>query len=159
MRFVIRVNLIQNEFMWLYKISIVKIIDDQYKFWLIFLIKINVFNNNVNNVEKRLIKSFNDLILFEVFKMNKFSRDVIINTMNIKVKIFIFVIIINSKTFNNNIFVLIFNLITFKSKKDFIFIFNDFNLKAFILIVNENNKIFIVKTIAKNDEIVNIVIN
>ena len=54
---------------------------------------------------------------------------------------------------------LIFNLITFKNKKDFVFIFNDFNFKAFILIVNENNKIFIVKATAKNNEIVNIVIN
>ena len=36
---------------------------------------------------------------------------------------------------------------------------DDFNFKIFILIVNEDNKIFIIKTIAKNDEIVNIVIN
>ena len=79
--------------------------------------------------------------------------------MNIKIKIFVFAIIINSKTFNNNIFILIFNLITFKNIKDFVFIFNNFNFKAFILIVNKNNKIFIVKAIAGNDKIVNIVIN
>ena len=82
-----------------------------------------------------------------------------INTMNIKIKIFIFIIIINSKTFNDNIFILIFNLITLENKKDFAFIFNNFNFKTFILIVNENNKIFIVKTIARSDEIANIVIN
>ena len=54
---------------------------------------------------------------------------------------------------------LIFNLITFENKKHFVFIFNDFNFKTFILIVNENNKIFIIKAIARNDEIVNIVMN
>ena len=79
--------------------------------------------------------------------------------MNIEIKIFIFVIIINSKTFDNNIFMLIFNLITFKNKKDFVFMFDDFNLKTFISIVNENNKIFIVKAISKSNEIVNIIIN
>ena len=82
-----------------------------------------------------------------------------IDIMNIKIKVFIFIIIINSKTFNNNIFILIFNLITLENKEDFVFIFNNFNLKIFILIVNENDKIFIIKTIAGNDEIVNIVIN
>ena len=82
-----------------------------------------------------------------------------INIMNIKIKVFIFIIIINSKTFNNNIFILIFNLITLENKEDFVFILNNFNLKIFILIVNENDKIFIIKTIAGNDEIVNIVIN
>ena len=54
---------------------------------------------------------------------------------------------------------LIFNLITFKDKKDFIFIFDNFNFKALILIVNEDNKIFIFKAISKNYKIVNIVIN
>ena len=102
---------------------------------------------------------FDDFILFEIFKINRFLCDVMINTINVKIKIFIFVIIINSKTFNNNIFILIFNLITFKNKKDFAFILDDFNFKIFILIVNEDNKIFIIKTIAGNDEIVNIVIN
>ena len=91
--------------------------------------------------------------------MNKFLRDIIINTINIKIKFFIFVIIINSKMFNNNIFVLIFNLITFENKKDFVFMLDDFNLKTFILIINKNNIIFIIKTFAENNEIVNIVIN
>ena len=36
---------------------------------------------------------------------------------------------------------------------------DDFNFKTFILIINENNKIFIIKAIAINDKIVNIVIN
>ena len=145
-------NLIKNEFAKTHKASIIKIINDQYKFQLIFLIIINVFNDNVNNIKKRLIKSFNDLILFEIFKMNKFSRDIIIDTINVKIKIFIFVVIINSKTFNNDIFILIFNLITLKSRKDFVFIFDNFNFKAFILIVNKDNKIFIVKTISRNDK-------
>ena len=79
--------------------------------------------------------------------------------MHIKIKIFIFIIKVNSKMFNNNIFILIFNLIALENKKDFVFIFDNFNFKTFILIVNENNKIFIVKIIAKNNEIVNIVIN
>ena len=91
--------------------------------------------------------------------MNKFLYDVMINIMNIKIKIFIFIIIINSKAFDNNIFILIFNLITFKDKEDFVFMFDNFNFKTFILIINKNNKIFIIKTIAKNDKIVNIVIN
>ena len=106
-----------------------------------------------------MIKLFDDFILFEIFKMNKFSRDVIINTMNIKIKILIFVIIINSKTFDNDIFILIFNLITFENKENFAFIFNNFNFKIFILIINENDKIFVVKMISKNDKIVNIVMN
>ena len=106
-----------------------------------------------------MIKSFDDLILFEIFKINKFLYNVIINTISVKIKIFVFVIIINSKTFNDDIFILIFNLITFEDKKDFAFIFNDFNFKALILIVNEDNKIFIIKTISRNDEIINIVMN
>ena len=50
-------------------------------------------------------------------------------------------------------------MITLKDEEDFIFIFNNFNFKAFILIINEDNKIFVIKIIAENDEIVNIVIN
>ena len=91
--------------------------------------------------------------------MNKFSRDIIIDMINIKIKIFVLVIIINSKTFNDDIFMLIFNLITFENKKDFVFMFNNFNLKTFILIVNKNNKIFIIKTISRSDKIANIIIN
>ena len=106
-----------------------------------------------------MIKSFDDFILFEIFKINKLSHNVIINTINIKIKIFVFIIIINSKTFNDNIFMLIFNLITFKDKEDFIFIFNNFNLKTLISIINENNKIFIIKAIARNNEIANIIMN
>ena len=136
-----------------------KVINDQHKFWSIFSIKVNIFNDNINNVEKRLIKSFDNFILFEVFKMNKFSYDIMIDIINVKIKIFIFVIIINSKTFNNDIFILIFNLITFKDKKDFAFMLDDFNFKTFILIVNEDNKIFIIKAIAGNNEIVNIIMN
>ena len=79
--------------------------------------------------------------------------------MNIKIKIFIFIIIINSKTLNNDIFILIFNLITFENKKNFAFLFNNFNFKTFILIINENDKIFIIKMIARNDEIANIAMN
>ena len=91
--------------------------------------------------------------------MNKFSRDIMINIINVKIKIFVFVVIINSKAFFNNIFILIFNLITFKDKKDFILIFDNFNFKAFISIINENNKIFVFKMILKSDKIANIVIN
>ena len=40
-----------------------------------FLIKVNVYNDNVNNVKKRLIKSFDDFILFKVFKMNKLCQN------------------------------------------------------------------------------------
>ena len=126
---------------------------------MIFSIKINIFNNNVNNVEKRLIKLFDNFILFEIFKIKKLLYDIIIDIINVKIKIFIFVIIINSKTFNYNFFILIFNLITLKNKKDFVFIFNDFNFETFILIVNKNNKIFIIKMIAGNDKIVNIIMN
>ena len=96
-----------------------------------------------------MIKSFDDSILFKILKMNKFSYNVMINTINIKIKIFIFVVIINSKTFNDNIFILIFNLITFEDKKDLVFMLNNFNLKTFISIINENNKIFIFKAISK----------
>ena len=96
-----------------------------------------------------MIKSFDDFILFKILKMNKFSYNVMINTINIKIKIFIFVVIINSKTFNDNIFILIFNLITFEDKKDLVFMLNNFNLKTFISIINENNKIFIFKAISK----------
>ena len=50
------------------------------------LIKINIFNNNINNIKKRLIKSFDDFILFEILKINKLLYNVIINTINIKIK-------------------------------------------------------------------------
>ena len=54
---------------------------------------------------------------------------------------------------------LIFNLKTFENKNKFVFIFNNFDLKALILIVNEYNKIFIIEMISKIDEIANIFIN
>ena len=54
---------------------------------------------------------------------------------------------------------LVFNLITFEDKKDLVFIFDNFNFKTLILIVNENDKIFVFKTILKNDEIVNVAVN
>ena len=54
---------------------------------------------------------------------------------------------------------LISNLITFKDKKDFVFMFHNFDLKALISIINENNKIFIVKAISESDKIADIVIN
>ena len=82
-----------------------------------------------------------------------------IDIINIKIKVFVFVVIINSKTFNNDIFILIFNLIALKDKKDFAFIFDDFNFKTLILIVNKNDKIFVIKAILKSDKIANIVMN
>ena len=54
---------------------------------------------------------------------------------------------------------LIFNLKTLENKKDFVFMFDDFDFKTFILIVNEYKKIFIIKMISRNDEIANIVMN
>ena len=51
------------------------------------------------------------------------------------------------------------DLITLKDKKDFVFMFDDFDLKAFILIINENNEIFIIKATFESDEIINIVMN
>ena len=54
---------------------------------------------------------------------------------------------------------LISDLITLEDKKDFAFIFDNFDLKTLILIINENNEIFIIKAIFENNEIANIIIN
>ena len=82
-----------------------------------------------------------------------------IDTINIKIKIFILAVIINSKTFDDDIFMLISNLITLEDKENFAFMLDNFNFKAFVLIVNEDDKVFIFKTISESDEIVNIAMN
>ena len=94
-----------------------KTIYHKYQFKSIFLIQINVFDNSTHYIKKCLIKSFDDFVLFEVFKNNRFSRYVLICAMIIEVIIFIFFIIINAKTMNFEIAFLIGSLITFKDKK------------------------------------------
>ena len=47
-----------------------KIVNNKYKFRLIALIKISIFNNNINYIEERLIKSFNNLILFKILRLS-----------------------------------------------------------------------------------------
>ena len=47
-----------------------KIVSDEYKFRLIALIKISIFNNNINYIEEYLAKSFDDLVLFEVSRLS-----------------------------------------------------------------------------------------
>ena len=104
-----------------------KIICNKYQFKLIFLIQINFFDNNIYYIEKRLIKSFNDFILFGIFKNNKFLSYILINIIIIKNIIFIFFFKIEIKTINFNIIFLILNLKASKNKKNFIFIFNNFH--------------------------------
>ena len=52
------------------RIIIIKIVNNEYKFRLIALIKISIFNNNINYIEERLIKSFDNFILFRVFRLS-----------------------------------------------------------------------------------------
>ena len=112
------------------KITIAKIIDDENKFNSIILIQFKIFNNYVNYIKKCLIKSFNNVIRFRIFKLKKFSHDFTIDTINIKDIIFIFFIIINIKTIDFNIIMLVASLITFKNEKDIIFKFNDLGYRA-----------------------------
>ena len=107
----------------------------------------------------RLVKSFNDVVLFEIFKNNKLSRYVLIYTIIIKVMIFVLLIIIDAKITNFKIASLISNLITFENKKSFIFMFNDFHFQTFISIIKKNNEIFIVIIITKCNKIINIKMN
>ena len=47
-----------------------KIVNGEYKFRLIALIKINILNNDINYIKEYLIKSFGDLILFEILRLS-----------------------------------------------------------------------------------------
>ena len=58
-----------------------------------------------------------------------------LNTIDIEIIIFIFFIIVSLKIINFNIIILISSLITLKSEKDLIFILNNLNFKAFILVI------------------------
>ena len=126
---------------------------------LVFSIQINVVNNNIYNIEKCLIKLFDDFVLFEVFKNNKFSKYVLICTMIIEIIIFVFFIIIDAEITNSKITFPILNLITFENKKNLIFMFNDFHFRLFILIIKKDNKIFIVIIITGCNKIINVEIN
>ena len=52
------------------RVIIIKIVNNEYKFRLIALIKINILNNNTNYIEERLVKLFDNLILFEILKLS-----------------------------------------------------------------------------------------
>ena len=138
---------------------ITKIIYRKYQFKSIFLIQINVFDNDIHHVEKCLIKSFDDSVLFEILKNNRFSKYVLICAMIIKVIIFVFFIVINAKITNFKIVFLIASLITLKDKKNLIFLFNDFHFRALISIIKKNNEIFIIIIITKCYKIINVEMN
>ena len=106
---------------------IAKITCNKYQLGSIFSIQINIFNNNIYYIEKYLIKSFNDFVLFEIFKNNKLLKYILIYIITIEVIIFVFFIIIDSKIINFKIVFLISSLITLKNKKSFAFILNNFH--------------------------------
>ena len=60
---------------------------------------------------------------------------------------------------NFEIVFLISNLITFKSKENLNFIFNNLYFRMFILIIKRNNEIFIIIMITKCNKIANIEMN
>ena len=159
MRFTLNVKLIKKKLANLNWITITKIICRKYQFKSIFLIQINVFDDNIYYVEKRLFKSFDDFVLFEIFRNNRFSRYVLICAIIIEVIIFVFFIIIDIKTTNFEIVFLITSLIALKSEKNLIFIFNNFHFRALISIIKENYEIFIVIIITECNEITNIEMN
>ena len=125
----------------------------------IFLIQINVFDDDIHYVEKCLIKSFDDFVLFEVFKNNKISRYVLTCAMIIEIIIFVLFIIIDAKITNFEIVFLISNLITFKNRESLIFIFNNLYFRMVILIIKKDNEIFVVIIISRYNEIINVKIN
>ena len=153
------VQLIKREFTNLNWITIAKIIYRKYQFRSILSIQISVFNNNIHYAEKRLIKSFDNFILFEVFKDNRFSRYILICAMIIEVIIFVLLIVISAKITDFKIAPLIASLITLEDEKNLIFLFNDFHFRALISIIKENNKIFIVIMITRCYEIINVKMN
>ena len=58
-----------------------------------------------------------------------------LNTIDVEIVVFIFLIIVSSQIINLNITILVSSLITFKSEKDIIFILNNFNFRALILVI------------------------
>ena len=58
-----------------------------------------------------------------------------LSTIDVEIIIFIFLIIVSSQIINLNIIIFVLSLITLKSEKDIIFILNNFNFKALILII------------------------
>ena len=139
-------------------ITIAKIICRKYQFRSIFLIQLNVFDDDIYYAKKCLIKSFDDFVLFEVFRNNRLSKYVLICVIIIEIIIFIIFIIINAKTINFKIVFLIASLIAFQDKKKKI-IFNNLHFRAFISIIKKGHKIFVVIMITRCYEIINIEIN
>ena len=159
MRFTFNIEFIKRKLAISNWIMIIKIIYNKHQLRSVFLIEINVFDNNIHYIEKCLIESFDDFVLFEILKNNRFSKYILICAMIIEVIIFVFFIIVDAKTTNFEIVSLISNLITFENKKSFIFIFNDFHFRAFISIIKENDEVFVIMIITRYNEIVNIEIN
>ena len=58
-----------------------------------------------------------------------------LSTIDIEIIIFIFLIIVSLEIINFNIIILVSSLIALKSEKDFIFILNNLDFKAFILVI------------------------
>ena len=52
------------------EIIITKIVNNEYQFRLVALIKTSIFNNDINYSKECLTKSFDDLILFEVSRLS-----------------------------------------------------------------------------------------
>ena len=138
---------------------IAKIICRKYQFKSIFSIQINVFDDNIHYIEKCLIKSFDDFVLFEVFKDNKLLRYVLICAIIIEIIIFVLLIIISAKIMNFKIVFLITSLITLEDKENLIFMFNDFHFQTLISIIEKNHEIFIFIMIIKCYEVINVEMN
>ena len=58
-----------------------------------------------------------------------------LSTIDIEIIIFIFLIIVSLEIINFNIIILVSSLIALKSEKDLIFILNNLDFKAFILVI------------------------
>ena len=69
-RLIINYSLIKNKFAIYNRVIIIKIVSDEYEFRLIALIKINIFNNNINYIKERLVKLFDDSILFKISRLS-----------------------------------------------------------------------------------------
>ena len=79
--------------------------------------------------------------------------------ITIEIIVFIFFIIIETKTKNSTIALLISSLKMFKNKKNHILIFKNLHFQTFILIIKKNNEVFIIIIIMKYNEIINIKIS
>ena len=110
-------------------------------------------------MEEVLVELFNNSILLKVSRSNQLLSNIIIVTINIKLVVLKFPLIIDFKASNSNVIILIFSLKALKSEKDFAFLINNLDFRALILIIQKDNKVFIAIATTRSNRIIDITIN